>query len=54
MSSATSLCAARSCGVYLKDKLIAFVLSQIKPPMAADEILHLDLEVEAGIEGENL
>jgi hypothetical protein len=35
-----------------KDKLIAFVLSQIKPLMAADEILHLDLEVEVGIEGE--
>jgi hypothetical protein len=37
-----------------KDKLIAFVLSQIKPLMGADEILHLDLEVEVGIEGETL
>lgn len=37
-----------------KDKLIAFVLHQIKPLMAANEILHLDLEVEVGVEGENL
>lgn len=37
-----------------KDKLIGFVLSQIKPLMAADEILHLDLEVEVVIESENL
>lgn len=37
-----------------KDKLIAFILSQIKPLMAADEILHLDLDVEVGIEGESL
>ena len=35
-----------------KDKLIAFVVSQIKPLMGEDEILHLDLEVEVGIEGE--
>ncbi|MBI5612434.1 MAG: hypothetical protein HY942_05145 [Gammaproteobacteria bacterium] len=35
-----------------KEKLIAFVLSQIKPLMAASEILHLDLEVEVGVEGE--
>ena len=37
-----------------KEKLIAFVLSQIKPLMTADEILHLDLEVEVAMEGENL
>ena len=37
-----------------KDKLIAFVLSQIKPLMTENEILHLDLDVEVGIEGENL
>ena len=37
-----------------KDKLIAFVVSQIKPLMAANEILHLDLEVEVAIERENL
>lgn len=37
-----------------KEKLIAFVVSQIKPLMAPNEILHLDLEVEVGIEGENL
>ena len=37
-----------------KDKLIAFVLSQIKPLMTVDEILHLDLEVEVEIEGQNL
>ncbi len=37
-----------------QDKLIEFVLSQIKPLMGADEILHLDLEVEVGIEGETL
>lgn len=37
-----------------KEKLIAFVLSQIKPLMTADEILHIDLEVEVAIEGENL
>jgi hypothetical protein len=37
-----------------KDKLIAFVVSQIKTLMGEDEILHLDLEVEVGIEGETL
>lgn len=37
-----------------KDKLIAFILSQIKPLMAVDEILHLDLEVEVAMEGQNL
>lgn len=37
-----------------KDKLIAFVLTQIKPLMTADEILHLDLEVEVAMEGQNL
>ena len=37
-----------------KDKRIAFVLSQIKPLIAADEILHLDLEVEVAIEEEIL
>ncbi len=37
-----------------KDRLIGFVVSQIKPLMAADEILHLDLDVEIGIEGEGL
>ncbi|MEX2481066.1 MAG: hypothetical protein WD928_09420 [Gammaproteobacteria bacterium] len=37
-----------------KDKLIAFVLSQIKPLMDVNEILHLDLEVEVAIERENL
>lgn len=37
-----------------QDKLIAFVVSQIKPLMAADEILHLDLEVEVAMEAENL
>jgi len=37
-----------------KDKLIAFVLSQIKPLMTADEILHLDLEVEVAMEAESL
>ena len=37
-----------------KDKLIAFVVSQIKPLMAADEILHLDLEIEVEMEGQNL
>ena len=37
-----------------KEKLIAFVLTQVKPLMAADEILHLDLEVEVTMEGNNL
>jgi len=37
-----------------EDKLIAFVLSQIKPLMTADEILHIDLEVEVAIEGQDL
>lgn len=37
-----------------EDKLIAFVQSQIKPLMAADEILHLDLEVEIAIEKEDM
>jgi hypothetical protein len=37
-----------------EEKLVAFVLSQIKPLMAADEILHLDLEVEIAIEREDV
>ncbi|OGI41038.1 MAG: hypothetical protein A2140_03410 [Candidatus Muproteobacteria bacterium RBG_16_62_13] len=37
-----------------KEKLIAFVLAQVKPLMAADEILHLDLEVEVVVEGNTL
>ena len=37
-----------------KDKLIAFVVSQIKPLMGKDEILHLDLEVEVALEAESL
>jgi len=37
-----------------EDKLIAFVLTQIKPLMTADEILHIDLEVEVAIEGQDL
>jgi hypothetical protein len=37
-----------------KDKLIAFVLAQVKPLMAADEILHLDLDVEVVVEGNTL
>ena len=37
-----------------RDKLIDFVLSQIKPLMCADEILHLDLDVEIAIEKEDL
>jgi len=37
-----------------KEKLIAFVVAQVKPLMAADEILHLDLEVEVAMEGQNL
>jgi hypothetical protein len=35
-----------------QDKLIAFVVSRIKPLMTAEEILHLDLEVEVQIEGQ--
>lgn len=37
-----------------KEKLIAFVVAQVKPLMTADEILHLDLEVEVAMEGQNL
>lgn len=37
-----------------KEKLIAFVVAQVKPLMTADEILHLDLEVEVAVEGQNL
>jgi hypothetical protein len=37
-----------------EEKLVAFVLSQIKPLMTADEILHLDLEVEIAIEREDV
>ena len=37
-----------------RDKLIDFVLSQIKPLMSEDEILHLDLDVEIAIEREDL
>ena len=37
-----------------KDKLIAFVVSQIKPLTGEDEILHLDLEVEVALEAESL
>ena len=37
-----------------KEKLIAFVVEQVKPLMTADEILHLDLEVEVAMEGQNL
>jgi len=37
-----------------KEKLIAFVVAQVKPLMAADEILHLDLEVEVAMEGQSL
>lgn len=37
-----------------KEKLIVFVLAQVKPLMTADEILHLDLEVEVAMEGQNL
>ena len=33
-----------------KEKLIAFVLDRIKPLMGAEEILHLDLEVEVMLE----
>ncbi len=37
-----------------KDKLIAFVVAQVKPLMTADEILHLDLDIEVALEGNNL
>ena len=35
-----------------KDKLIAFVVQNIKPMMGSDEVLHLDLETETTVEGE--
>jgi hypothetical protein len=34
------------------DRLVEFVMSRVKPLMAGDEILHLDLEVEVDLEGE--
>lgn len=36
-----------------KEKLIAFVLHRIKPLMGAEEILHMDLEVEVLLEEES-
>jgi len=34
-----------------QEQLINFVLSQIKPIMAADEVLHLELDVEVIVSG---
>jgi len=34
-----------------QDKLVAFVLRQVKPLMTADEVLHLDLDVQVTVEG---
>jgi hypothetical protein len=36
-----------------KEQLIAFVLSEIKPLMGDDEIIHLDLEVEVSLESKH-
>lgn len=36
------------------EQLKKFVLEQIKPLMGADEIIHLDLEVEIGLEMDRL
>lgn len=33
-----------------KDKLVAFVLSHIKPLMTAEEVLHMDMDVEVALE----
>lgn len=36
------------------EKIVAFVLRQVKPLMSGDEILHLDLETEIELEDEIL
>lgn len=37
--------------IELEDEVVSFVLERIKPLMAPEEILHLDLEVEVLVEG---
>jgi len=37
-----------------QDKLVAFVLQQVKPLMGADEVLHLDLDIRVTVEGSDL
>ncbi len=37
-----------------REKLIAFVLSQLKPMMAAEEVLHVDFDIEIALETETL
>ncbi len=35
-----------------QDRLIAFILQQIKPMMGPEEVIHLDLDTETQVEGE--
>jgi hypothetical protein len=37
-----------------KEKLVAFVLQQVKPLMEPDEVLHMDVDIEVSMEPQTL
>ncbi|MFZ5876709.1 MAG: hypothetical protein ACOYXU_09900 [Nitrospirota bacterium] len=37
-----------------KEKLVAFVIQQVKPMMEPDEVLHMDVDIEVSMEPQNL